>query len=132
MTDLNPYQSPTLPAEASPAPFRQPSAFVGTCFLLASTIAALAYTYVDEAVAKTQFGAWPTLFGTSFFAIASALVSRHPWLAPLACFIATMAADLFAAYLVSIRYAQIDYCFALALAFSCPALVVALFLRKRA
>src|SRR6187200_257190 len=113
MTDLNPYQSPTLPAEASPV--RQPNAFAGLCFLLAATIAALAYTYVDEAVAKTQHGAWPMLIATSFLAVVSAVVSRHLWLAPLACFVATMAGDLLAAYLVSVRYAQIEICIPLAL-----------------
>ena len=134
---VNPYQSPqtldcsTVAGEQcyEPTPRRRRLAahLLGT-----SAALALGYTYIDEVVLRTSFGTWPTLIGTSILAIVAAVLTRDVLLAPLCCFGATMAADFLAAVVRSVAYAQIPICLKLALAFSLPALVIALVLRRRA
>jgi hypothetical protein len=131
MTHLNPYQSPTLPAEAPQQRGRSPSVFLGWCFLLLSTGGALAYTYIDESLLNTRMGGWPVLIGTSALSIVSAFVSRDWVLAPLCCLVAAVASDVLAAALISIAYAQFHAFIPLAMAFSVPALIIALVLRRR-
>jgi len=132
LSDLNPYLSPILPAEPIPSVLVRPASnTIALLFLLGSVAAALTYTYLDEVVIQSKHGAWPMLIGVSAVSVVSAFLTRHLWLAPLACFVATMAGDLLAACLVSIGYAQIELCIPLALAFSSPALLVAIVLRRR-
>jgi hypothetical protein len=132
MTHLNPYQSPTLPAEEiSPAKVPAAQTAIALLLLFASTAAALTYTYVDEVVLVTKAGAWPMLIVTGLVAIVAAWTTRHVLLAPACCCVATIAGDLLAAKVSGVAYAQFHLCIPLAFAFSCPALLVAFLFRKR-
>jgi hypothetical protein len=110
----------------------QPASFaVGLFFLIATTIAALTYTYLDEVAYHIRFGIWPVLIGTGLLSLASSFLSRHLVLAPLSCFVPTIAADLLTAKLVSVAYAHLHACVPLAFFFSCPAFIAVLMLRRK-
>ena len=89
----------------------------------------LIYTYLDEIVIRSSYGAWPVVFFTAALSLISAVATRDVWKAPLCCFLGTMAADLFAGILVNWAYAQVFACLGISCAFSLPALIVAALLR---
>ena len=50
----------------------------------------LAYTFLDEIVLRTSYGAWPMLTATAAIAISSSIVTKDFVFSPLCCFAATM------------------------------------------
>lgn len=130
--DLNPYASP-LPDPEHPrfaTPSHRPwTRSLAWIFVGFSVACAVTFTYVDEIVLKTKYGAWPTVFFSAGLSIIAAVVTRECWIAPLCCFLGTMAADLLAGVLVSWPYAQVYQCIPISLGFSVPALIVAALLR---
>lgn len=134
--DLNPYASPLPDPEhkvyanlAQPENRSSRTRALAWIFVGFSVACAVSFTYVDEIVAKTKYGAWPTVFSTAALSIVAAVVTRECWIAPLCCFLGTMAGDLLAGVLVNWPYAQVYFCVPIALGFSVPALIVAALLR---
>lgn len=128
--DVNPYAPP--PMEAPPlrpvkkllAEFGRPYAIAA---LLLTITAALAWVFLDEVLLKTQIGAWPMLIGSSAIAVFVAWRTCDWLIAPLCCVLPTMSGDLMAGLVRDWAYAQVPMAFSLSLAFSVPALLVALF-----
>jgi urea transporter len=95
--------------------------------LALSVMAAVAWVFLDEVLLKTKIGAWPMLIGSSAIAVFVAWRTRDWLIAPLCCVLATMSGDLMAGMVRDWAYAQVPMAFSLSLAFSVPALLVALF-----
>ncbi|WP_161604303.1 hypothetical protein [Roseiconus nitratireducens] len=130
MTKLNPYSPPRqVESAAPPVPETSvvpPYRGLALCFLAASVVFSLTYTWVDEVTAKTSNGAWPMLFITCFFAVLAGFSTRDRIIAPLTCFAGVMSGDVLAGLIRGWAYAQLHLCVPLATAFSVPALASAI------
>ncbi len=126
--ELNPYAPPQTTGRAQSeeaAETHRDSTEIAAGFLAASVALALAYTYCDEILIGTRYGAWPLLFGAAAISLVCAVWTRSWLLAPLCCFAGTISGDLLAAVVRDWAYAQFHYCVPLAIGFSLPSLVVA-------
>jgi hypothetical protein len=132
MEPVNPYSPPTVDrkAESIVQPFRYGQQ-QAVYFLVASVILSLMYTYIDESLLRTSYGAWPMLIATSAIAIGSVLVTKDLLLSPLCCFAGTVSGDILAGLVRNWGYAQLHYCIPLSIAFSIPSLIIGLLLRRR-
>lgn len=122
---LNPYAAPASSEITTPIaePVVRRVAAVGACVV--STIGTLLYTWIDEVVLATRYGAWNMLIASAVFAAAVAWWTRDRLVAPACCFLAVVTADLLAALVRDWAYAQFHLCVPLAAAFSLPALFIA-------
>lgn len=127
----NPYSPPTVDCKAENIAPAFLSGRHAAYFLGASVTFSLVYTFLDEAILRTSFGAWPMLFITASLAIGSVLITRDLLLSPLCCIAGTISGDILAGFIRNWAYAQMQFCIPLAIGFSVPALIIGLVLRQR-
>ena len=123
---LNPYSSPAPTTTSNELrPHEIANRRLSLLILLASVLISIFYTFVDEVVLGTAFGAWPMLLITAAIALACSFLTRDWLIAPLCCFCGTMFGGIVVGLVRGWEYAQLEFCLPLALVFSIPALVVA-------
>ncbi|MCA9037583.1 MAG: hypothetical protein KDA91_20755 [Planctomycetaceae bacterium] len=132
MEDFNPYAPPVDQAVSVESvrglPVRRRLALA---MLWVFIIAAVSYTYLDEVVLATSFGAWPMLCTAGAGAIVASCFTRDLLVAPLCCLLSVVCGDLTAAFVKSWQYAQFHLCLPLAIGFSVPSFLLAFYLRFR-
>ena len=115
----NPYSPPAVPhtTDCVAEPFRHRRRHAWY-FLGMSVVASTTYTYFDEVVLGTSYGAWPMLITTATISVACAWFTRNSLVSPFCCFAGTMAGDILAGLIRGWQYAQLHFCIPLSIAFS--------------